>query len=84
MTNWGLPQHIEAMIALLTAPADFVTRCDAYARRRRIKRSTLSVWLFNDGKRIAQIAGGQSDIGVARLARALEKLAELEAVDEAA
>lgn len=72
------------MDTLLTAPGDFISRCDVYAKRRGIKRSTLSAWIFNDGKRLDQIAGGQSDIGVARLARAIEQLTVLEAGAEAA
>lgn len=56
----------------------FIERCDAFAAGRKIKRSTLSVWLFNDGKRLDQLGRGQSDIGVHRLHRAFVALTELE------
>ncbi|MBD3571680.1 hypothetical protein EJ082_01645 [Brevundimonas diminuta] len=56
----------------------FIERCDAFAASRGVKRSTLSVWLFNDGKRLDQIASGTSDVGVQRLHRAAEALCELE------
>lgn len=59
--------------------AQFIARCDAFAVRRKVKRSTLSAWLFNDGKRLEQIAAGVSDVGVQRLHRAAEGLAALEA-----
>lgn len=68
----------------MSAPSEFISRCDVYAERRGIKRSTLSAWLFNDGKRLDQIAGGQSDIGIGRLARAMEHLTGLENEAEAA
>lgn len=58
--------------------SSFVERCDAVAERRCIRRSTLSTLIFKDGKRLAQLAAGNSDIGVLRLEEAkreLEKLA---------
>ena len=48
----------------------FIKRCDDAAGALRIKRSTLSTLLFNDGKRIGQLANGGSDVGVRRLAEA--------------
>ena len=48
----------------------FLTRCDLAAAHLGVKRSTLSTKLFNDGKRLAQIATGESDVGVNRLADA--------------
>lgn len=78
------PNIVPVMETLATALADFISRCDAYAQRRGIKRSTLSAWLFNDGKRLDQIAGGQSDVGIGRLARAVTQLDGLEAESEAA
>lgn len=60
----------------------FIDRCDAVCRLRRIKRATLSTRILHDGKRLEQIAGGVSDIGVHRLARAEKDLAALEAEAE--
>ncbi len=57
---------------------DFIARCDAVAEKRRMKRSTLSTRLFNDGKRLSQIATGESDVGVRRLAVAEKALAALD------
>lgn len=56
----------------------FLSRCDAFAGRRGIQRATLSTKLFDDGKRLREIASGVSDVGIARLARAEAKLSELE------
>jgi hypothetical protein len=58
--------------------ADFVSRCDAFALRRGWSRSTLSTLLLKDGKRLEQLASGQSDIGARRLEQAKRDLAALE------
>lgn len=58
----------------------FLRRCDALCASATWKRSTLSTKLFNDGKRLDQIADGGSDIGIGRLARAEAELATLEDV----
>jgi hypothetical protein len=55
----------------------FLARCDSVAHLLRLKRSTLSTRLFNDGKRLDQIATG-GDIGIRSLAGAEDRLAELE------
>ena len=55
----------------------FLSRCEALAAFRGWKRSTLSTQLFNDGKRLAQLAEGHSDIGVRRLAEAETVLTSL-------
>jgi hypothetical protein len=57
---------------------EFLARCDAVAKRRNIKRSTLSTMLFRDGKRLGQLADGKSDVGVLRLEAAKKALAELD------
>lgn len=57
--------------------SEFLAECDAVAQRRKVKRSTLSTWLFRDGKRLDQLAGGASDVGVLRLEEAKQRLAEL-------
>lgn len=56
----------------------FLARFDQVAERLKIARATLSTRVFSDGKRIAAIASGKSDIGLARLARAELQLANLE------
>ena len=66
------------MTELSDATHHFIRRCDNFAERRRIKRSTLSAWLFNDGRRLDQLAAGKSDVGVQRLSRAVEALSKLE------
>lgn len=58
---------------------DFVARCDALAAKRGIRRSTLSTYLFRDGKRLEQLARGDSDVGVLRLEQAKQALSALEA-----
>lgn len=69
----GIP-NIRDMDVITT----FLTRCDAVADQHKMARSTLSTRLFNDGKRLKQLAGGESDVGVRRLAAAEKALAELE------
>lgn len=59
--------------------SDFLARCDAVAQRRGIRRSTLSTLLFNDGKRLDQLASGSSDVGVKRLAEAEAELGRVAA-----
>lgn len=58
--------------------AAFISRCDTLAPRLRLKRSSLSVKLFADGKRLDALATGESDIGIGRLARAERELSALE------
>jgi hypothetical protein len=58
----------------------FLARCDQVAARLRLKRSTLSTKLFLDGKRLDALAGGESDVGIGRLAKAEQELAALEGV----
>lgn len=60
--------------------AAFIIRCDATAKRMKIKRSTLSVKLFMDGKRLDALASGKSDVGIHRLAAAERELSALEGV----
>lgn len=57
----------------------FLDRCETFAQRRGWKRSTLSTRLFNDGGRLDQLFAG-GDVGVRRLDRAKDDLAELEKV----
>lgn len=54
----------------------FLRDCDAVAQRRCLKRSTVSTAIFRDGKRLDQLARGDSDIGVLRLERAKADLAK--------
>ena len=56
----------------------FIARCDALGSRLALPRSTLSHRLFKDTKRIDAIAGGGSDIGIGRLAKAERELAQIE------
>lgn len=59
--------------------SEFVARCDALAKRRGWKRSTLSTTLFRDGKRLDKLALGYADMGVRRFAKARAELTVLEA-----
>lgn len=56
----------------------FVERCDKIVARGSMKRSTLSLKLFMDGKRIDALASGVSDIGIRRLAKAERELSAFE------
>lgn len=64
-------------MAIMSIPA-FIYRCDAYAKRAGVKRTTVSKKLFQMGQKIDELAGGKVDIGVRRLARAQEDLFRLE------
>lgn len=55
----------------------FLRRCETFAEQRRWRRSTLSTRLFNDGGRLDQLVAG-GDVGVRRLARAVDDLTKLE------
>lgn len=55
----------------------FVELCDVAAERRGWTRSTLSTYLFRDGKRLDQLASGNSDVGVLRLEAAKRRLSDL-------
>lgn len=56
----------------------FLERCSRAAERLKISRARLSTLLFQDGKRLDQLASGASDIGILRLSRAERLLAEME------
>jgi hypothetical protein len=58
---------------------EFIARCDAYCKSAGVSRRWLSKRLFTDTFRLEQLAGGSSDVGVNRLARAIEELARIEA-----
>lgn len=58
--------------------AAFLNRCGCVADRLKISRSRLSTLLLSDGKRLDQLASGESDIGIQRLSRAEALLAEME------
>ncbi len=58
--------------------ARFLKRADVYARRVGRARSSVSLALFNDGRRLDEIHSG-GDIGIRRMAQATATLAMLEA-----
>lgn len=59
---------------------EFLQRCDAFRAKSGVSDDWLSRRLFwNDGKKLATLRDGSADIGVKRLALAVEALAELEA-----
>lgn len=62
---------------------DFISRCDRYCEAAGVSRVWLSKRLFADTNRLADLAGGTSDVGVNRLARASADLAALEAANDA-
>lgn len=65
------------MLSTMTSLEAFLARCDAVAARMGITRSALSNRLLFDSRRLDLIEQGK-DIGVRRLARAEETLAEME------
>jgi hypothetical protein len=58
--------------------SDFIARCDAYVARSGLSQATLSKRLFADSSRLKNLAAGKSDVGVNRLALAVQTLRELE------
>jgi len=58
--------------ALIDAVRDFATRAGLHD-------TTASLWVFNDGKRLEQLAAGEVSITLKRLAKAKAQLRELEA-----
>ena len=65
------------MFAAMSIP-DFIARCDTFCEARGVSRVWLSKRLFADTYRIEQLASGDTDVGVKRLERAVEDLADLE------
>lgn len=65
------------MSAIESRVQAFLVRCGRVEERLGIRRSTLSTKLFNDGRRLDQIASGK-DVGILRLAKAERDLGELE------
>lgn len=61
----------------MTIP-EFIKRCDAYCQATGRSRVWLSKALLADTFRLDLLAKGSVDIGVKRLAKAAEDLAELE------
>lgn len=70
---------ITRILMLMHPLEEFIADCDLACLALGIQRATLSTKLFNDGKRLDQIAGRKSDIGVGRLFRAVRALEELRA-----
>ena len=58
-----------------------VARADRYARRNRIKRTTVSKKLFNDTNKLDRLAEGKTSVTVRVLSDALGRLADLEDAD---
>lgn len=69
----------------MTIP-EFIRICDAYCDKAGVSRTWLSKRLLKDTTRLQQLADGEVDIGVKRLARAVADLEGLqrEASQEAA
>lgn len=69
----------------MTIP-EFIRICDAYCAQAGVSRTWLSKRLLKDTTRLQQLADGEVDIGVKRLARAVADLEGLqrEAPQEAA
>jgi hypothetical protein len=64
--------------------SEFIVRCDRHCQRAGVSRSWLSKRLFSDTDRLDQLAAGNSDVGVNRLARAVADLATLETANDSA
>lgn len=62
----------------MTIP-EFIERCEAYRASHGVSQTWLSKRLFDDTFRLKSLADGKSDVGVKRLARAIEDLQALEA-----
>lgn len=56
----------------------FISRCDRFCVRANVSRTWLSKRLLKDTFRLDLLARGEVDIGVKRMARALEDLKTLE------
>lgn len=57
---------------------EFIARCDRYCEAAGKTRVWLSKRLFSDTNRLDDLAAGKGDVGVKRLARAVDGLRELE------
>ena len=62
--------------SLMSIP-DFIAACDRYCATAGVSRVWLSKRLFQDTYRLEQLASGETDVGVKRLERAAEDLAQL-------
>lgn len=61
----------------MTIP-EFIRICDAYCAQAGVSRTWLSKRLLKDTTRLQQLADGEVDIGVKRLARAVADLDALQ------
>jgi hypothetical protein len=61
----------------MTIP-EFIRICDAYCAQAGVSRTWLSKRLLKDTTRLQQLADGEVDIGVKRLARAVADLGALQ------
>ncbi|WP_172268925.1 hypothetical protein [Caulobacter sp. RHG1] len=57
---------------------EFIRMCDAYCARAQVSRTWLSKRLLKDTTRLQDLANGSVDIGVKRLARAVDDLRKLD------
>lgn len=62
---------------MTVAIVDFVARCDRFASERGVSRVWMSKRLFSDTRKLDQLANGEADVGVRRLAKADADLAAL-------
>lgn len=58
--------------------AEFISAADRYAQRKGLATSTISRYIFNDGKVIERLKSGRT-ITIRRLSDAKQRLAALEA-----
>ncbi len=58
----------------MTALVDFFVLTDAFGAARGIGEARVSTLVFNDGKRLRDLRAGEADIGVRRLATAIQFL----------
>lgn len=61
----------------MTIP-EFIARCDRYCEQANVSRTWLSKRLMKDTFRLQQLAEAKVDVGVRRLERAVNDLADLE------
>lgn len=59
--------------------SDFLSLCDDFCRRKGVSRTWLSKRLFSDTYRLQNLAAGESDVGVRRMAQAVADLQSMDA-----
>lgn len=67
------------IIGVMTDVHTLLKNVRDYAKRAKLEDTTASLWVFNDGKRLEQLAKGKVSITMRRLLKAQAQLNALEA-----